>query len=97
MARARTTKGLAKRIDLTYYQRMHPFRWWWRVLCFGVVGVGILWLVVEAIRGDQRIYTSGTVSIAHQMIDSACERCQDRKSTRLNSSHSRASRMPSSA
>lgn len=75
MPRARTTKGVAKRIDLTYYKQMHPFRWWWRVLCFGVVGVGILWLLVEAIRGDQRIYTSGTVSIAHQMIDPACERC----------------------
>jgi hypothetical protein len=75
MPRARTTKGVAKRVELTYYRRMHPFRWWWRMLCLGAVGIGILWVLVEAVRGNQRIYTSGTVSIAHQMVDSACERC----------------------
>jgi hypothetical protein len=75
MARARTTKGVAKRVELTYYRRMHPFRRWWRILCFGAAGAGLLWLLVEAVRGDQRLYTSGTVSIAHQMIDADCERC----------------------
>lgn len=75
MPRARTTKGLAKRIELTYYRRLHPFRWWWRVLCLAVPGAGLLWLGVMAVLGDQRIYTSGRVAVAHRMFDAACERC----------------------
>ncbi|MGH7318107.1 MAG: cytochrome c3 family protein [Candidatus Rokuibacteriota bacterium] len=75
MPRPRTTKGIAKRIELTYYQRVHPFRRWWRMLCLVVPAVGVLWLVVMAILGDQRLYTSGPVVTAHQMFDAACERC----------------------
>lgn len=75
MPRSRTTKGLAKRIELTYYQKPHPFRRWWRRLCLVVPLLGVLWLVGMAAVGDQRIYTSGPVTTAHTMIDAACERC----------------------
>ena len=37
------------------------------------------------------------VTILEEAVDSLMRRALDRKSTRLNSSHSRASRMPSSA
>ena len=43
---------------------------------------------------------TGPVMVAHRFVEATGEegeRRQDRKSTRLNSSHSRASRMPSSA
>jgi len=75
MLRARTTKGLAKRIELTYYQRLHPFRRWWRILSIAVPSLGALWLLVMAALGDQRIYTSGSVATAHAMFDAACDRC----------------------
>jgi hypothetical protein len=73
--RDRTTKGLAKRIELTYYERPHPFRRWWRVLCIALAAVSALWLVAMAAMGDQRIYTSGPVVTAHRMFETDCERC----------------------
>ena len=42
----------------------------------------------------KRLYSAGISKIE---IERASDRVKDRKSTRLNSSHSRASRMPSSA
>ena len=35
----------------------------------------MLWIVVEAVRGDQRIYTSGPVATAHRMFETDCARC----------------------
>jgi hypothetical protein len=75
VARERTTKGLAKRIELTYYQRLHPFRRWWRILCIALPSAAALWLIAMAALGDQRIYTSGPVVTAHRMFNSECERC----------------------
>jgi hypothetical protein len=75
MLRPRTTKGLAKRIELTYYQRPHPFRRWWRILGLVVPSLGALWLLAMAALGDQRLYTSGPVVTAHAMFDAACDRC----------------------
>jgi hypothetical protein len=75
VARERTTKGLAKRIELTYYQKPHGFRKWWRHLCIGATALAVLWILVEAVRGDQRIYTSGPVATAHRMFETDCARC----------------------
>jgi hypothetical protein len=75
VARERTTKGLAKRIELTYYQHLHPFRRLWRILCIALVAVAAVWLIVMAVMGDQRIYTSGPVATAHRMFNLDCERC----------------------
>src|SRR5262249_30708782 len=75
MARERTTKGLAKRIELTYYQHLHPFRRWWRILCIALPSAAALWLIAMAAMGEQRIYTSGPVVTAHRMFNTECERC----------------------
>jgi hypothetical protein len=75
VARERTVKGLAKRIELTYYHKPHFFRRWWRHLCIGATALAVLWIVVEAVRGDQRIYTSGPVATAHRMFETDCARC----------------------
>ncbi len=75
MPRERTTKGLAKRIELTYYQRLHPFRRWWRILCIAIPSLAALWLVVMAALGGQGIYTSGPVVTAHRMFETECARC----------------------
>jgi hypothetical protein len=75
MPRPRTTKGLAKRIELTYYKELSPFRRWWRILSIAVPAAGALWLVVTAVLGDERIYTSGPVVTAHRMFEAECTRC----------------------
>jgi hypothetical protein len=75
VARERTVKGLAKRIELTYYHKLSPFRRWWRHLCIAATVLAVLWVLVEAVRGDQRIYTSGPVATAHRMFETDCARC----------------------
>ncbi|MBI3458027.1 MAG: hypothetical protein HY002_19810 [Candidatus Rokubacteria bacterium] len=75
MPRERTTKGLAKRIELTYYQRPHVFRRWWRWLALLAPTLAACWLVAMAALGDQRIYTSGPVVTAHRAFETQCERC----------------------
>ena len=45
----------------------------------------------------KKVSDEDAFSYACERINNGTEREQDRKSTRLNSSHSRASRMPSSA
>ena len=75
MARVRTTKKLAKRIELEYFKRTHPFRRWLRILSFGAPAIAAAWLIVLAARGDQRIYTSGPVSTRHSMFGADCAQC----------------------
>jgi hypothetical protein len=73
--RPRTTKGVAKRIELTYYRKPHPFRRWWRILGIAVPAVGAAWLLALAALGDQRVYSGGSVVAAHRMFESDCGRC----------------------
>lgn len=75
MARIRTTKKLAARIELEYFKRSHPLRRWLRILSFGAPAIAVAWLIVLAARGDQRIYTSGPVSAKHSMFGADCGRC----------------------
>jgi predicted CXXCH cytochrome family protein len=70
-----TTKVRAKRIALQYFTRPHPFRRWKLVLSIAAPAVGALWLLVSAVRDDQRIYNSGPVSTAHAMFESECRLC----------------------
>ncbi|MFQ5960392.1 MAG: hypothetical protein ACE5MG_03275 [Candidatus Methylomirabilales bacterium] len=75
MARPRTPKGIAKRIELQYFKRLHPFRRWKRILTIAAPALAAVWLIVLAARGDQRIYTSGPVSTAHAMFGVQCAQC----------------------
>ena len=50
--------------------------------------------VIEALQHERRIVRS---MVRYKTAEPAPERDEDRKSTRLNSSHSQQSRMPSSA
>jgi hypothetical protein len=75
MARVRTTKELAQRIELDYFQRPHPFRRWMRLLSVGAMVMAAGWLIVEAIPGDQSVYTPGPVSQAHALFGSQCIQC----------------------
>src|SRR5215470_6489191 len=70
-----TQKTRAKRIALNYFKRPHPFRRWRLILSLAAPLVAVLWLLIHAGQGDQRIYNSGTVSRAHQMFETDCKVC----------------------
>jgi hypothetical protein len=70
-----TTRARAKRIDLSYWKRLHPFRRTRLVLSIAAPVVAAVWVGVHAVQGDQRLYTSGPVSTAHAMFGAACGEC----------------------
>ena len=69
----------------------------------GGARVSVLERAPEHLRGGNSYFTAGAIRFPYQGIDDIRQiipdltDAEDRKSTRLNSSHSRASRMPSSA
>src|SRR5262245_43717912 len=70
-----STKQRAKRIELEYFKRLHPFRRWRLVLSIALPALAGLWLLAHAVGGDQRIYTSGPVSTGHAMFGNDCVQC----------------------
>src|SRR5712691_136573 len=70
-----TTKGRAKRIQLDYFKRLHPFRRWKLILSVAAPLLAALALAGFALRGNQRIYNSGPVSTAHAMFGAQCGHC----------------------
>ena len=70
-----TTKVRAKRIELLYFKRAHPFRRWKLILSIAAPVVAGGWLVGCAALGDSRIYTSRPVAAAHTMFGTKCEEC----------------------
>lgn len=70
-----TAKIRAKRIELEYFKRLHPFRRWKLILSVVAPLVAGVWLIAYAARGDQRIYTSGPLSTGHAMFETTCADC----------------------
>ncbi|MBI3781535.1 MAG: hypothetical protein HY278_10865 [candidate division NC10 bacterium] len=77
MPRPRTQKGIAKRIELQYFKRLHPFRRWKLVLTIAAPAIAAVWLIALAATGDQRIYSSGPVSTSHAMFGVHCAQCHN--------------------
>jgi hypothetical protein len=75
MALLRDTKARAKRIDLTYFRKLSPFRRWRRILSIAIPGAGLVWVLAMAARGDERIYNSGMISTRHAMLENKCVSC----------------------
>ena len=75
MPRPRTPKGIAKRIELQYFKRLHPFRRWKLIFTIAAPAVAAVWLIALGARGDQRIYNSGPVSTSHVMFGVQCAQC----------------------
>ena len=75
LRRSRTTKKLAKRIDLQYFTRPHVFRRWrfWLSLAVPVVALG--WFVTQRAQGGQRVYSSGPLSSSHAVFTKQCSLC----------------------
>ncbi len=75
LRRTRTTKKLARRIDLQYFARPHPFRRWrfWLSLTIPVIAVG--WLLTQRVQGGQKVYSSGPLAQAHAVFTQQCDVC----------------------
>jgi hypothetical protein len=79
--RTRTAKSLARRIDMNYFKRLHPFRRWRLLLSIGAPLVVLLFLGAFAAAGSRAPYSSGPVSAAHQVFGQRCELCHTTATT----------------
>jgi cytochrome c7-like protein len=72
--RVRTTKNLAKRMDLQYFKHPHPLRRLrlWLSILIPLVAIG--WFVVQR-ANSQKIYSSGPLSVAHAVLGKQCNVC----------------------
>jgi len=72
--RVRTTKGLAKRMDLQYFTHLHPLRRWRMYLSVVVPVLAVVWFFSQRATG-QKVYSSGPVSASHAFFGKKCELC----------------------
>jgi len=79
MARTRTTKTVAQRIDLNYFKRPTPFKnakLWLAVL---IPAMALVWIGVHFLDHDNRVYSSGRLSKAHAVLEKECATCHVRE------------------
>jgi hypothetical protein len=79
MPRVRTTKALAKRIDLQYFTRRDLFRKWRLWLSVALPVIAVTWIVVSRTSGNQNIYSKGPLSSAHAVLTKNCQVCHLRE------------------
>jgi hypothetical protein len=75
LARTRTTKKLAQRIDLNYFKRATPLKRakvWLSVLA---LVVALIWIGAHFIGRDSRVYSSGPLSNSHAVFETQCGAC----------------------
>jgi hypothetical protein len=75
MARIRTTKKLAQRIDRTYLRKAFAIPLWRRILTAGCVAAALAWLGVYAAERNQTPYTAGALTPAHSFVGKNCVSC----------------------
>lgn len=75
MARTRTTKKLAQRIDLNYFKRSTTLKRAKLWLSVGAPALAVAWIAWHEIARDSRVYSSGTLSEAHAVLDRECAAC----------------------
>src|SRR5260370_35869380 len=73
--RTRTTKTLAQRINLDYFNTLHGIPRWRRILTAVFAGAGLLWLGWHAVRGKPKPYDPGPVGHAHALFAQKCRAC----------------------
>jgi hypothetical protein len=79
MARTRTTKAVAQRIDLNYFKRATPFKRAKVWLAILAPAVALVWLGYFFFAGDHRVYSSGRLSAAHAVLEKQCDACHVRE------------------
>jgi hypothetical protein len=75
VARTRTTKKLAQRIDLNYFKRPTPLKrakFW---LSFLLPLLALVWIAERTLLRDSRVYSSGQLSMAHAVLEKECAAC----------------------
>ena len=75
LRRIRTTKALARRIDLEYFARPHWFRRWKLWLSISVPVIALAWFFVQRAQGGPRAYSSGPLSYSHAAFTKQCGVC----------------------
>lgn len=75
LRRTRTTKKLARRIDLQYFTRPHPLRRWRLWLSLAVPLLAIGWLLNQRAHGSQAAYSRGPLSQSHAVFTEQCSLC----------------------
>ncbi len=75
MARTRTTKKLAQRIDLNYFKRATPLKRAkvWLSILLPLVALG--WVASRGLARDSRVYSRGRLTEAHAVLDRQCAAC----------------------
>lgn len=84
MARTRTTKKLAQRIDLNYFKRPTPLKrakFW---LSLGLLLLALFWITEKSLSLDSRIYSSGRLSRAHAVLEKECSACHLREVSKFS-------------
>jgi hypothetical protein len=72
--RVRTTKNLAKRMDLQYFKQAHPLRSWRLWLSILVPVVAVVWFVAQR-ANSQKVFSSGPLAEAHGVLGKNCNVC----------------------
>jgi hypothetical protein len=75
LARTRTTKKLAQRIDLNYFKRptgLKRAKFW---LSVGLPAIALIWIGWHGLARDSRVYSSGRMSAAHAVLEADCAAC----------------------
>jgi hypothetical protein len=75
LARTRTTKKLAQRIDLNYFKRPSPYKRARLWLCILLLALAVGWIAWRSFARDSRVYSSGRLSAAHAVLEKECATC----------------------
>ncbi|HLK06059.1 MAG TPA: hypothetical protein VKT53_16600 [Candidatus Acidoferrum sp.] len=75
MARTRTTKKLAQRIDLNYFKRPTPWKRAKLWLAIVLPAIALAWIVAHFVAHDSRVYSSGRLSNPHAVFETQCAAC----------------------
>jgi len=79
LARTRTTKKLAQRIDLNYFKRPTPLKRAKLFLSIVAPAIALAWIAWLVFAKDTRVYSSGRMSEAHAVLANNCAACHVQK------------------
>jgi hypothetical protein len=79
LARTRTTKSVAQRIDLNYFKRPTPFKRAKLLLAIVVPLLAMGWIAWRGFSRDSRVYSSGRMSEPHAVLEKQCAACHVEK------------------
>lgn len=79
MARTRTTKTVAQRIDLNYFKRPTPFKRARLLLVILAPLLALGWIAWRGFSRDSRVYSSGRMSEPHAVLEKQCAACHIQK------------------